>query len=120
MFDAYSHAGKGPKGTRPTDNGLHDTVCHALEQDPAVDASGIEVIVNDGEVFLTGIVADGQQKVLAEQAVAPVSGVRAVYNRLEIPTAGPPIDPATSDIATETTVDGATRESGTGHFGVTS
>jgi hypothetical protein len=117
---ARSHVGKGPKNWKRTDARLHEDVCDALAHDAHVDASGIEVIVTDGEVFLTGLVGDRNQKRHAEHVAERVSGVLDVHNRLEIPRSGPPPDPNESGISTDSTVSGTTRESSTGHFGVTS
>ena len=114
------HTGKGPRNWKRTDARIHEDVCDALAHDGHVDASGIEVIVTDAEVFLTGLVSDRAQKRHAEHVAEGVSGVLDVHNRLEVPRAGPPPDPNTSDLATETTVSGSTRESPGGHFGVTS
>lgn len=118
--DAGMHIGKGPKNWKRTDARIHEDVCDALAHDSHVDASGIEVVVADGEVWLTGLIADRQQKRAAEEVAERVSGVRDVHNRLERPGAGPPPDPNASEMSAESTVSGSTRESSTGHFGVTS
>jgi len=82
------HAGKGPRGYRRSDERIQEDVCDLLEHDPDVDASDIEVMVQDGEVTLSGTVDERWTKRHAEDVVEGVPGIRDVHNRLRI--AGPP------------------------------
>jgi len=84
------HAGKGPKGYRRSDARLEDECCQRLTDDDRLDASSIECRVSDGEVTLTGSVADRWQKRLAEACCAAVSGVQDVHNRLRVQATLPP------------------------------
>src|SRR5262245_20667475 len=52
------HAGKGPRGYRRSDARIYEDVCEALTRDGEVDASDVEVTVEDGQVMLSGTVAD--------------------------------------------------------------
>ncbi|MDX2153936.1 MAG: BON domain-containing protein [Bryobacteraceae bacterium] len=76
--------GRGPKGYQRSDARIMEEVCERLEQHPDVDASEVEVHVNNGEVTLTGSVEDRHQKRLAEDAVEHLSGVREVHNQLKV------------------------------------
>ncbi|MBL7556493.1 MAG: BON domain-containing protein [Bdellovibrionaceae bacterium] len=79
-----SYFGKGPKGFKRSDDRICEEVSEALFHDHAVDASEIEVAVHDGEVTLTGTVAERRMKRLAEDCVDKVTGVTDVKNEIRI------------------------------------
>ncbi len=79
-----SYVGKGPKGYRRPDDRIQDDVCYSLMQSPFVDASQVEVQVNQGVVTLTGTVPDRKMKRLAEDAIDHVQGVSDVHNQIKI------------------------------------
>lgn len=79
-----SHRGKGPKGHQRSDERIREAVNDALEDDHHVDASNIEVQVQNGEVTLTGTVSDRRQKRAAEDCVEDLRGVRDVHNQLRV------------------------------------
>lgn len=76
--------GRGPKNWMRSDARIHDDVCELLARHDDVDASNIDVVVKDGEVTLTGTVADRRMKRLAEAALDEALGVRDVHNRLTV------------------------------------
>lgn len=76
--------GKGPKNWKRSDDRIYEEVCEALTFDDHVDATDIEVAVNDGEVTLSGAVPSRRMKRLAEDVVDDVSGVRDVHNRIRV------------------------------------
>lgn len=78
------HAGKGPRGYQRSDTRIYEEVCEALTRDGDLDASQIEVLVQDGEVLLSGTVSDKQTRRLAEDLAAECAGVRDVHNRLRV------------------------------------
>lgn len=78
------HRGKGPQGYTRSDERIRETVCEVLSDDDHIDASHIEVTVQDGEVILTGTVEDRQQKRLAEEVVDRLPGVKDVQNQLRV------------------------------------
>jgi hypothetical protein len=78
------YVGRGPKGWRRTDQRLQEDVSDALTRDPHVDATDIEVNVENGEVTLLGTVTDRGQKRRAEECAERVRGVREVHNRLRL------------------------------------
>jgi BON domain-containing protein len=51
---------------------------------PDLDATDIDVAVEDGEVTLSGTVDDRDARWLAEDLAEAISGVRAVHNRLRV------------------------------------
>jgi osmotically-inducible protein OsmY len=78
------YVGRGPKGyTRPDANILEDA-CSRLMHSGHVDATNIEVRVEQGEVTLDGWVVDRRQKRFAEDVVDSVPGVLDVHNRLHV------------------------------------
>jgi hypothetical protein len=82
--DEGPHAGRGPRDYRRSDERIRDEACDVLTRHGHVDATGVRVEVQDGEVTLEGTVGSRQQKRLAEDAVDAVQGVRDVHNRLRV------------------------------------
>jgi hypothetical protein len=79
-----SHRGKGPKGYRRSDERIEENINDALTDDDQLDASEIEVRVQNGEVILTGVVAEKDSKRRAEELAESVSGVTNVENRIRV------------------------------------
>jgi hypothetical protein len=77
-------AGRGPKGYRRSDERIREEVNEELTRHPEIDASEIEVNVDNGEVTLTGKVGDRHQKRLAEDLAERCSGVNDVHNQLKV------------------------------------
>lgn len=77
-----SFAGFGPSNYRRTDERIHEDVCERLRADPDLDASGIEVRVQGGIVWLEGIVDSRELRWHGDELAASVWGVRDVHNRL--------------------------------------
>jgi osmotically-inducible protein OsmY len=67
-----------------SDSALRQDVIDELEFDPALDASGIGVAVENGVVTLTGHVASYAQKLAAERAAARVEGVKGIAEELQV------------------------------------
>jgi hypothetical protein len=67
-----------------SDAAIGDEVVRRLTDHEALDASAIEVVVDEGEVTLKGEVADRRAKRLAEWVVEGCRGVRDVHNRLKL------------------------------------
>jgi hypothetical protein len=82
--DRPNHRGKGPKGYKRNDERIKEDVSEALQNDYDVDASNIEVEVNDGEVTLRGEVQSRQEKRAAEDCAEDVAGVKDVTNQLRV------------------------------------
>ena len=78
------YAGRGPKGYVRSDERIREDVCEYLSADDDVDASDIEVRVQDGEVTLEGTVQTRSMKHHAENLVDEVAGVKDVHNRLRV------------------------------------
>jgi osmotically-inducible protein OsmY len=83
-FDTGQFRGRGPKGYRRSDERIREDACECLTQDDHVDATSIEVTVNECEVTLTGSVSTREQKRRAETIIDGLPGVRDVHNRLRV------------------------------------
>ncbi len=77
-----SHRGKGPRSWRRPDDRLMEEISDALYEDPGVDASDVEVSVDNGDVILTGFVEDRYMKRHAADIAEEIPGVTNVENRL--------------------------------------
>jgi hypothetical protein len=88
------HRGKGPRGYRRSDARILEDVNDRLFDAPDVDASDVEVSVQDAEVTLTGKVDSRAARRAAEDCVERVSGVRHVQNNLRVREAGEATAPA--------------------------
>lgn len=78
------YQGKGPKGYQRADDRVIDDVCQALERDPYIDASEIEVSCQKGEIVLKGNVESRDAKRRAEYCIEDVPGVKDVRNELRV------------------------------------
>lgn len=76
--------GRGPKGYRRSDERIKEDVNDRLGDDYYIDASDIEVAVENSEVTLTGTVKSRTDKRRAEDIAESVSGVTNVENRLRV------------------------------------
>jgi osmotically-inducible protein OsmY len=79
-----THRGKGPKNYRRSDERIREDINDRLTDEWNIDASDIEVSVTDGDVILTGFVADRLQKRRAADIAEDVLGVANVENRIKI------------------------------------
>lgn len=76
--------GKGPKGYRRSDDRIKEEVCETLSRHPRIDASDIEVKVEEACVTLSGTVESKEIKRAAEMAIENLSGVDDVKNELRV------------------------------------
>ena len=81
---AHGYRGIGPRGYRRDDARVREDVCDALTENDALDASNIEVTVQDGVVKLSGSVPHRLMKRLAEDLADACTGVRDVDNALRV------------------------------------
>ena len=82
------YRGRGPKGYRRSDERVKEDVNDRLSDDYYLDASDVEVMVESGEVTLTGTVNSRRDKRRAEDLAESVSGVSNVENRLRVKQLG--------------------------------
>jgi hypothetical protein len=93
-YEPRGFQGRGPKGYQRSDDRIRDEICDCMTDDPALDASEIEVAVVQGEVTLTGSVTSRDQKRRAEDVAERASGVRDVTNQLRVTASSQPVTEA--------------------------
>lgn len=74
----------GPRGRRRSDESLAQEIREILTNDPELDATDVEVEVEGGAVTLSGAVNESDAKLLAEELVETLAGVREVHNRIRV------------------------------------
>jgi HSP20 family molecular chaperone IbpA len=87
--ESLNHSGKGPNNWSKSDVNLQEEVSVILAMSPQVDATDIEVKVEQGIVYLNGSVPDRKMKREAERCLDGVKGIKDIHNRLLLGTAGP-------------------------------
>lgn len=80
--------GKGPKGYKRSDDRIKEDVCETLSRDHRIDASEIEVNVEDAMVTLSGTVDNREAKRTAEMIIENLSGVDDVKNEIKVKKVG--------------------------------
>ncbi|WP_340646584.1 BON domain-containing protein [Phenylobacterium sp.] len=78
------HRGLGPQGYTRSDQRINEDVHDRLTDDDHIDASGIVVAVQDGEVTLSGVIRDRRAKHHAEAIIEHIGGVKHVQNNLRV------------------------------------
>jgi osmotically-inducible protein OsmY len=79
-----SHRGKGPKGYARSDARVRELICEALTQHPRIDASDVEVNVANGEVSLSGSVADRWTKFAIEELAQRYVEDDRIHNTVKV------------------------------------
>ena len=79
-----NYRGRGPKGYKLIDERVYENVCEALFHEPQIDASGVEVSVQDGTVTLSGVAKDKETRQQIEDLAMDCVGVQHVYNKISI------------------------------------
>ncbi|HET8650251.1 MAG TPA: BON domain-containing protein [Gemmatimonadales bacterium] len=82
------NTGRGPRNYQRSDERIMEEVCEALTQQPDLDASGLEVRVENGEVQLDGEVESRRDKRLAVDLAESVGGVRDVCTHVHVRNRG--------------------------------
>ena len=76
--------GKGPKNWQRSDEKIYDEICDRLTSHLQVDASDINVRVENGIVTLEGWVNSRQEKWAADRLTEEVLGVKEVQNEIHL------------------------------------
>lgn len=76
--------GRGPQGWQRSDERIREDVNEVLTQHGWLDATGIQVSVNKGEVTLNGTVDSRYAKRMAEDALDDITGIMDVHNNLRV------------------------------------
>lgn len=110
------HRGRGPKSYRRSDERIKEDVNDRLSEG-YLDATEIVVMVENGEVTLTGTVNSRSDKRRAEDIADYVSGVQNVENRLRVRDASTRTDLTSTSGSTGTELSGITSTPATGTTG---
>jgi hypothetical protein len=78
------HSRRGPRNYQRADARIEEDACEALYHHGHIDASNIDVSVQNGEITLTGTVETRQEKRLAEDILESISGVKDITNQLRV------------------------------------
>lgn len=79
-----NYSGVGPKGYKRSDLRIQEDVSELLFHHPEIDASGIEVTVENGVVTLNGHVDNRSDKYFVEDEIENCPGVSRVQNFLSV------------------------------------
>jgi osmotically-inducible protein OsmY len=101
------YRGREPRGYKRSDERIREDLNDRLTDAPYLDASDIDVSVNNCEVTLSGTVENRLAKRRAEDIAESVSGVTNVQNSLRVSQ-----QDATANKRTSTTTNAATTEAG--------
>ena len=77
---------KGPRGYVRSDERIREEIQERLANG-YIDASDVEVAVQNGEVTLTGSVVDRRTRRMAEELLDPIRGIKDVTNRIRAKSA---------------------------------
>lgn len=78
------YRGRRPKNYTRSDDRIREDVCDRLSNTGSIDPSDVEVAVKNGEVVLSGTVANRHERRFAEDCADDISGVTHVQNNLRI------------------------------------
>lgn len=78
------HSGRGPRGYRRSDARIEEDVYERLTHHGMLDATDIEVRVEEGVVVLSGAVESRQAKRIAEDILESISGLTDISNQLRV------------------------------------
>ncbi|RPI85108.1 MAG: BON domain-containing protein [Chloroflexi bacterium] len=78
------YTGVGPRDYQRSDERIFEDVCERLSRHGQIDASDVEVHVDDGEVTLTGTVENRRMKRMVEDTLDTIYGVKDIHNELKL------------------------------------
>jgi hypothetical protein len=85
------HHGKGPRNYTRSDARIREDINDMLYEDPYIDASDVEVSVENGDVILSGTIDDRMVKRRIDDILDTVRGVKHWENRLRVRRPANPI-----------------------------
>lgn len=84
-LETRKKSGDGPhRGDRPADASIREDVRSRLADDPGIDASDVEIRVEDHRVILEGTVSSELARQMAEVVAYEAEGVTGVENALTV------------------------------------
>jgi len=83
-YEEQVRRGRPPRTYKRSDDRIHDEICEIVARESDLDASQVDVRVENGEVTLTGEVADRRTKRELEDVSERVFGVVDIHNQLHV------------------------------------
>lgn len=83
-IDRGPHWGKGPKGYKRSDERIKEDVCDVIAQQGHVDATDVDVRVENAVVILSGTVASRDDKRALEHLADRVHGIHDIRNDIRV------------------------------------
>ncbi|MGO4552371.1 BON domain-containing protein [Lysobacter sp. 2RAF19] len=83
-YRSQSFRGMGPANYKRSDERIRDDIYERLTDSHVIDARGIMVDVNEGNVTLTGTVNERRMRYAAEDLVERIGGVSNINNQLRV------------------------------------
>jgi hypothetical protein len=83
-YEQQIRRGRPPRSYKRSDDRIHDEICELVARDSDVDASEVDVKVENGEVTFTGTVEDRRCKRELEDVAERVFGVIDIHNNLRV------------------------------------
>jgi len=83
-FSQGPQTGRGPKGYQRSDDRIKEEICECLTQHGQIDASDVDVKVQNGEAILTGTVDSRSTKRMIDDALDGISGLKDIQNNVRI------------------------------------
>ncbi len=86
-YEAFEgvYEGTEPPTSKRTDQRIFDEICALLGEEPLIDATDINVEIEEGTVRLSGTVPTSEMRARAEDTIEGVLGVLDIENRLGVP-----------------------------------
>lgn len=79
-----SFRGIGPKNYSKSDESIRIEACEILYHSPDIDATGLSVEVQGGNLTLSGVVEERWVKKLAEQLIEGIYGLKDIRNEIRV------------------------------------
>jgi osmotically-inducible protein OsmY len=76
--------GRPPRGYQRPDERIREEICDRLIDHEWIDASDVDVRVQNGEVTLIGVVMERQAKRSLEDLAESILGVKEVHNQIRV------------------------------------
>lgn len=81
---SQNYAGYGPASWTRSDEFIEDDICKRLYSDSSVDATGLQIAVENGNLTLSGYVPTERQRLTAMALASSVTGVKHLNNHIDI------------------------------------
>jgi hypothetical protein len=102
MHDRGPFFGKGPKGYKRSDERIREECSEMIARQGWIDATDVDIKVQNGEVTLSGTVKEREHKRQLERMIEEISGVEDVRNEIRVKREAQGVTTAASGTTTTT------------------